>query len=45
MYFSGRGIERNLEEAIFWLKKAIENGYKDAEAIMNLIKVQHEMTI
>jgi TPR repeat protein len=44
MYFSGKGAESSLEKATYWWKKALENGYKDAEVIMNLLKI-NEMTL
>jgi TPR repeat protein len=30
LYYFGKGIEKNLEKALYWFQKAAENGEKDA---------------
>ena len=42
MYFNGEGVEKNLSEAWFWLKLALENDYKLATDV--LIEVSREIT-
>lgn len=41
IYFKGKGVEKNYEEAIKWYKKAIKLGNK--EAIYNLENLLKEM--
>lgn len=43
MYFNGEGVEKNLSEAWFWLKLALENDYKLATDV--LIEVSREITL
>ena len=42
MYFNGEGVEKNLSEAWFWLKLALENDYKLATDV--LIEVSRAIT-
>lgn len=32
-YYNGLGVEKNIDEAIKYFRKAAENGHKDAQAI------------
>ncbi|MCK5917435.1 MAG: sel1 repeat family protein [Cocleimonas sp.] len=42
MYQKGLGVEKNLAESWFWLKRALENGYKLATDV--LIEISREIT-
>jgi len=35
MYLYGKGVPKNYEEALYWIKKSAEQGFKPAE---NLLK-------
>ena len=40
----GEGVEKNLDDAIYWYKKAIENGCQVAkESLDILLKLQNKM--
>ena len=42
MYHKGQGIEKNLSESWFWLKRALENNYKLATDV--LIEISRDIT-
>ena len=35
LYEQGEGTEKNIVNAIYWYKKAVENGYQEAEECLN----------
>lgn len=39
MYWNGEGIIQDREQAIYWLKKAAENGHEEAKKIVSRIKI------
>lgn len=42
MYHKGQGIEQNLSESWYWLKRSLDNGYKLATDV--LIEISREIT-
>lgn len=42
MYHKGQGIEKNLSESWYWLKRSLDNGYKLATDV--LIEISKEIT-
>ncbi len=44
-YVRGAGVEENERQAIFWLKKAAEQGYEDAHGLLERLRVKYSRNL